>query len=464
MNRRDFLKTTAGAAPAILRGQQKPPNILFLLGDDHRWDALGCMGDPILRTPHIDALAQQGVLFSRNFVTTAICVTSRASFFTGLYARSHGIWEFRNEFPKDKWARSYPALLRQAGYRTGFIGKFGIDGGKPPVETFDYWRGFQGQGHYFPKNDGKTHLNTIMGDQVVEFLDGCRADQPFQLSVSFKAPHVQDEDPKQFLYDPQDEALYRDVQIPMPQTAAPGYISQLPLSVQRSEARRRWAVRFSTPQLYQESVKGYYRLITSVDRQVGRAVEMLRRKGLAENTIIVYTGDNGFYLAEHGLAGKWFMHEESIRTPLMICDPRSQQPRGRLLGPMALNIDIAPTLLDMAGIKPPQSMQGKSLKPAIDGKSGSLRNEFFYEHHFPNGGWIPSTEGIRNSRYKYTVYTDEPQRTEEFYDLEVDMWEETNLIGHPAQQERIAHMRARREAWLNRLKQWSPDQLWADPA
>ncbi len=156
MNRRDFLKTTAAAAPAILRGQQKPPNILFLLGDDHRWDALGCMGDPILRTPHIDALAQQGVLFNRNFVTTAICVTSRASFFTGLYARSHGIWEFRNEFPKDKWARSYPALLRQAGYRTGFIGKFGIDGGKPPVETFDYWRGFQG--HLSP---ARTRVNGL---------------------------------------------------------------------------------------------------------------------------------------------------------------------------------------------------------------------------------------------------------------------------------------------------------------
>lgn len=463
MNRRQFLQTTAAAAPAILRGQQQRPNILFLLGDDHRWEALGCMGNPIIRTPHIDGLANNGVLFSRSFVTTAICVTSRASFFTGLYARSHGIWEFRNSFPQDKWSQSYPALFQKAGYRTGFIGKFGIDGGKPPVETFDYWRGFQGQGHYFPKKDGKTHLTTVMGDQMEEFIDGCRADQPFQLSVSFKAPHVQDEDPLQFLYDPQDEALYRDIEIPLPHTAHPRYISQLPLSVQRSEGRRRWAVRFSTPDLYQQSVKGYYRLITGIDRQVGRAIEALRRKGLADNTIILYTGDHGFYLAEHGLAGKWFMHEESIRTPLIIYDPRSRQ-RGRSLGQMALNIDMAPTMLDMAGVAPPASMQGKSLKPLLDGRSNRLREEFFYEHHFPNGGWIPSTEGIRENRYKYTIYTDEKERVEELYDLEVDMWEETNLAAHPRQQQRLRQLRARREAWLSQLKQWTPDRPWSDPA
>ena len=464
MNRRQFL-SAAAAAPALLRGQSNRPNILFLLGDDHRWDALGCMGDPFVKTPHIDALAGQGVTFSRNFVTTAICVTSRASIFTGLYAHSHRILEFRNSFPQESWARTYPILLRQAGYRTGFIGKFGIDGGKAPAEDFDYWRGFQGQGHYFLKKDGKTHLTTIMGDQMLEFLQGSKAGQPFCLSVSFKAPHVQDEDPRQFLYDPQDEEMYKDVHIPLPQTAAPRYIEALPLSVQRSEGRRRWAVRFSTPQLYQESVKGYYRLISGVDRQVGRAVEELRRLGMADNTVIIYTGDNGFYLSEHGLAGKWFMHEESIRTPLIVYDPRLvKEKRDRKAGQMVLNIDLAPTMLDMAGVRPPAAMQGRSMVPLVAGTPARWRNEFFYEHHFRNNGWIPSTEGVRTNRYKYTLYTDEPGTVEEMYDLETDMQEETNLAENAKYRDRLEQLRSRRQSWLRRLDQWRPDQPWSDPA
>lgn len=464
MNRRQFL-TAAGAAPALLRARSKRPNILFLLGDDHRWDALGCMGNRVIRTPHIDALASRGVTFTRNFVTTAICVTSRASIFTGLYARTHRIVEFRNSFAPELWARAYPMLIRRTGYRTGFIGKFGIDGGKAPAEDFDYWRGFQGQGRYFPKGDGKTHLTTIQGDQMIEFLQGCKPEQPFCLSVSFKAPHVQDEDPRQFLYDPRDESMYQDARIPLPQTAAPRYIEQLPLSVQRSEGRRRWAVRFSTPRLYQESVKGYYRLISGVDRQVGRAVEELRRLGQADNTIIIYTGDNGFYLSEHGLAGKWLMHEESIRTPLIIFDPRLDPgKRGRKEGRMVLNIDLAPTMLGMADVRPPASMQGRSLVPLISGGAGAWRNEFFYEHHFRNNGWIPSTEGVRANRYKYTKYTDEPGTVEELYDLDVDMWEETNLAENPRYMDRLKMLRARREAWLTRLDQWRPDQAWSDPS
>jgi len=464
MNRRQFLPAVCGA-PALLRARSKRPNILFLLGDDHRWDALGCMGDPVVKTPHIDALSSQGVTFTRNFVTTAICVTSRASIFTGLYARTHRILEFRNSFSPELWARAYPMLLRRAGYRTGFIGKFGIDGGKAPAEDFDYWRGFQGQGHYFPNKDGRTHLTTIQGNQMLEFLQASKPDQPFCLSVSFKAPHVQDEDPRQFLYDPQDEAMYKDLQIPLPRTAAPQYIEQLPLSVQRSEGRRRWAVRFSTPRLYQESVKGYYRLISGVDRQVGRAVEELRRLGLADNTIIIYTGDNGFYLSEHGLAGKWLMHEESIRTPLVICDPRLEKDKGgRKYSQLVLNIDLAPTMLDMAGERHPASMQGRSLVPMVSGTVPKWRSEFFYEHHFRNNGWIPSTEGVRTNRYKYTKYTDEPGTVEELYDLEVDMQEETNLAENPKYRPRLDALRVRREAWLRRLDEWRPDQPWSDPS
>lgn len=462
MNRRQFLGAAA-AAPALLRSQSDRPNIVFLLSDDQRWDSLGCMGDPYVKTPNLDRMAAEGVLFQRNFVTTAICVSSRSSIFTGLYSNSHRIWDFKNQFSPPAWSRSYPALLKRAGYRTGFVGKFGIDGGKPPVESFDFWRGFQGQGHYFPKGDGKTHLTTVMGDQAIEFL-GSSSAQPFCLSVSFKAPHVQDEDPKQFLYDPADEALYRDLRPPIPQTARPEYIQQLPLSVQRSEARRRWAVRFATPQLFEESVRSYYRLITGVDRVVGRVREELERRKLSENTVIIYTSDNGFYLGEHGLAGKWFMHEESIRTPLVIHDPRlPRERREQRVGAATLNIDMAPTILDLAGIERPSSMQGRSLTPWLRGQATAWRSEFFYEHHYPNGGWLPSTEGVRNTRYKYTRYTDEPQLTEELYDLEVDMQEETNLATDPRFAVRLEELRSRREAWLKQLAAWRPDAPWKDP-
>lgn len=463
MNRRQCVATLA-AAPAVLRAQRSRPNIIFLLSDDQRWDSLGCMGNRIVRTPNIDAIGRRGVIFTQNFVTTAICVSSRASIFTGLYTRCHGFWEFRQSFATESWARTYPMLLRGAGYRTGFIGKFGIDGGKAPVDQFDYWRGFQGQGRYFPKNDGKTHLTAIMGEQMLEFLRGCQSGQPFCLSVSFKAPHVQDEDPLQFLPDPQDLGLYADVHIPQPKTADPRYIQQLPLAVQRSEGRRRWAVRFATPALYQESVKNYYRLISGVDREVGRLQEELTRLGMADNTVILYSSDNGFYLGEHGLAGKWLMHEESIRTPLLIYDPRlPKDAGGRRVEQMTLNIDLAPTILDLAGVTVPASMQGRSLLPLVRGENVRWREEFFYEHDLLGNRWIPPTEGVRTRRWKYTLYTKEVPAFEELYDLEKDPLEEHNLAQAPQAAAQLERLRERRLLWLDRLKQWRADRAWQDP-
>jgi len=462
LTRRAFL----GTAPAgLMRGQAggRRPNVLFLLGDDHRWDALGCMGNRIIQTPNIDGLSRSGVTFENNFVTTAICVTSRASIFSGLYARNHGILAFNQQFTREQFDRTYPAQLRKAGYRTGFVGKYGLDGDELPSDRFDYWRGFRGQGKYFPKGEPGPHLTEIMSEQAVEFIDGSKGDEPFCLSVSFKAPHVEDDDPRQFLYDPRDEALYRDVTIPMPRTADPKYISMLPLSVQRSEARRRWAVRFATPALYQESVKSYVRLVTGIDRAVGAMLKALDARGLRENTVIVYTGDNGFYLSEHGLAGKWFMHEESIRTPLIVNDPRTSRLRGARLKQMSLNIDIAPTLLDMAGVKGGAAMQGRSLIPALRGSREAWRSEFFYEHNFAHA-WIPKTEGVRDSRWKYTKYVSNKPAEEELYDLQADPLEERNLSGAAAQAGEMKRLRARHAAWVQALEGWDATRKWVDPA
>ena len=463
LSRRLFL----GGLPAgfgILRAQpRKRPNVVFLLTDDQRWDSLGCMGNRIIQTPHVDRLSREGVTFVNNFVTTSICMVSRASIFTGQYLSTHGINEFAEQLSPEVFARSYPGVFRAAGYRTGFIGKWGLDKKPLPESRFDYWKGFPGQGRYFPEGPKGPHLTTVMGRQALEFLAGCTQDRPFFLQVSFKAPHVQDEDPKQFLDDPEDAALYRDVTIPPPRTADTRYLSQLPLEVHRSENRRRWAVRFSTPELYQESVKSYYRLITGVDRVAGAIRGELARRGFADNTIIVFTSDNGFYLAEHGLAGKWLMHEESIRTPMIVYDPRLPAgARGARRREMTLNIDAGPTLLSLAGLEIPRSMQGRSLTALLAGSgSPAWRKEFFYEHTFTARGWIPRVEGVRNERWKYTRYLDSDPPFEELFDLAADPHEERNLSRDAARKTTLAAMRSRYEVWKKALSRSTRESGWA---
>lgn len=458
--RRHFLALAASAS--LARAQSRRPNLIVLVTDDQRWDTLGAMGNRIVKTPNIDQMAAEGVVFSNHFVTTSICMSSRASLFTGLYLRAHRINDFQTSFSEAQYARTYPEILRRAGYRTGFIGKWGV-GDRLPADRFDYFRGFPGQGHYFPKRpDESVHLTELMGEQAVEFLCAAKPSQPFCLSVSFKAPHVQDEDPRQFLHSRATADLYRDVEIPVPKTADPRYIAQLPLEVQRSEARRRWAVRFSTPALYQESVKAYYRLITEVDTVVGRIRDQVRRMGAESDTVILFTSDNGFYLGEHGLAGKWFMHEESIRVPMIVLDPRlPSSRRGRRQSEMTLNIDLAPTILSLAGVSAPP-MQGRDLGPLIEGQAVPWRTEWFYEHLFEHT-WIPRTEGIRTTEWKYTRYLDTKPLFEELFDLRADPLEERNLMREGGRPDQAARLRERWQRWRQALEAWPGDRPWNDP-
>lgn len=438
LSRRQFIKKTgmAGAfmsvAGSLSSCAQKDkssgrPNVIFLLTDDQRWDTMGCMGNSIIRTPNMDRLAEKGVLFESNFVTTSICAASRASIFAGQYTRRHRIIDFKTGFSPSALKRTYPLLMRRVGYRIGFIGKWGV-GNNLPEKEFDYFKGFPGQGRYFHKENGKqVHLTSIMGRQAIEFLNGCSENQPFCLSISFKAPHVQDNDPRQFLYDPAYEDLYKNVTIPVPKTAHPRYFEALPEYIRNSEARRRWEIRFSTPEKFQESVKGYYRLIYGIDVVLGRIMAALKELKFEDNTIIILTGDNGFYLGEHGLAGKWFMHEESIRTPLIVYDHRLPVSlRGKRRQEIVLNIDLAPTILDLVGLDIPAPMQGRTLRGLIYGKEEPWRNNFFYEHLFEHPT-IPRSEGIRNERWKYVRYIDQHPAHEELYDLENDPHEEHNI-------------------------------------
>jgi len=291
-----------------------------------------------------------------------------------------------------------------------------------------------------------------VGEKAIRFLQECSTDQPFCLSISFKAPHVQDQDPRQFLYDPAFKNLYQDAHIPVPRTAALQYFAMLPDFLRNSEARRRWEIRFSTPEKYQQSVKGYYRLITGVDVVIGRIRDELRRLGIEDNTIIILMGDNGFYLGEHGLAGKWFMHEESIRVPLIIFDPRmSSKLRGKSRHEMALNIDIAPTVLNLAGLHVPEEMQGQSLVPLLRDKDCEWRTEFFYEHHFKHPH-IAKSEGVRTAKWKYIRYIEQTPVYEELYDLENDPQEERNLQGDDEYRSTLDVMRKKWQEWRHKLR------------
>ena len=444
-----------------------PPNIIFLLTDDQRWDAVGFMGNDIVRTPHLDSLAARGVVFERAMVTTAICAISRASILSGQYALRHGINDFSTSFTPTAFAQTYPAQLRAAGYFTGFVGKYGI--GTLPDSLaearFDRWYGFNGQGAYEGTDAAGNyrHLTRRMGEESIGFLAEVPEGQPFALSVSFKAPHVQDGDARQFIPNPAYDEWYTDVTIPVPATASPAHFDRLLPFLQTSEARRRWGLRFATPAMYQQMVKNYYRLVTGIDATVGRITAELRRRGLADNTVIVLLGDHGFYLGEHGLAGKWFGHQESIRVPLLYYDPRlPADRRGARVPQIALNIDIAPTLLDLAGVAVPEQMQGRSLLPLVRGEPvRDWREDFYYEHAFdvrslgvdPAKLWpIPRSEGVVSLDYTYLVYYDEPPPNEELYDLRADPDQTTNLAEQPTAATTLDRMRRRMRALKQSLK------------
>jgi len=444
------LASCATTRPAALRGG-RPPNVLFVLTDDQRYNAVGCMGNRIIHTPNMDALAADGTLFLNHFVTTPICCTSRASIFTGMYARSHGIHDFATDFPPDLLDITYPVLMRDAGYRTGFIGKYGV-GTHMPVDRYDYFCDLPGTTQYFQVLDGRLrHLTGWLTDRAVDFIRGCDGTQPFCLSVSYRSPHSEDYDPRPYPADPAFDDLYRDATIPPPPLADPRYFEALPAFLRNSESRRRWAVRFRTPEMYQESVKDCYRMISGVDAGLGRILATLEQRGLSDDTMVVVTSDNGAFLGDRGLADKWYAYEASIRTPLIVHGARwPYSLRGRTVREMTLNIDLAPTLLEEAGVPVPARMQGRSLSPLLRGRPVNSRRDWYFEHLFPHP-LIPRSEGVRTRHWKYFRWIDADPLMEEMYDLRGDPDEVHNLAGVPAHRPRLEELRALYTSWKDRL-------------
>ena len=424
--------------PAALASSASPPNFLVIVTDDQRRDAIGFAGGGILATPEMDALAAQGVRFSHAFVTTPICAASRASILTGLWERAHGYTFGQAPIGTDLMGETYPYLLRRAGYRTGFVGKLGlrvIEGGAQ--EMFDVFRPSAQ-----PYRKEAEHLTDINTDRAIEFIEGCSADQPFCLSLSYWAPHAEDQNPDQYVWPASCDGMYDDVDIPVPATSDPAFFAGLPEFLRESLNRERWHWRFDTPEKGQRMVKGYYRMISAVDSALGRLRRALDERGLADDTIVILIGDNGYFLGERGYAGKWSMHDLSTRVPLVVHDPRPDALRGATLDEFTLNVDLAPTLLALAGVPVPERMQGRSLAPLLRGDAPhDWRTEVFTEHLWDYDR-IPRTEALRTQRWKYIRYLDHPEY-EELYDLERDPHEELNLADDPRHAASLRTMRAR---------------------
>ena len=449
MNRRQVFSGVAAAATgtatgAFLLSRQgaKRPNFLIVIADDLRWDSIGALGNRAAQTPELDGLAYRGRVFSNAFVTTSICPTSRASILTGQYGRRHGVWSFDKALTAAQMQQAYPSLLRANGYQTGFVGKWGI-GNELPTDAFDFFRGILGQGTYYDAANGGRHLGDVFREQALEGLSGFKADDPFCLILCSKEVHEQDEDTAN-PYQPMAKFshLYENVTFPSPATANVRSFEKLPPFVRTSLGRTRWEPRFSTEQLFQKSMRAYHQLLTGLDDICGDIVKMLEQKGVLDDTVIIVTSDNGNMLGDHGLAAKWFMFEESIRVPLIVSAPeRFGFGAGSVDRSVALNVDIAPTILALAGIPVPAGMQGRPLlEPAESRPSLGIAREFLYEHllEIPN---LPKSEGVRTSRFKYVKYLVEGGDYESLFDLTNDPFEETDLARTETGQQLLPDMR-----------------------
>lgn len=417
-----LLPDTISARMSTPFGKKKPtpPNVVLLLADDLRSDALGFMGNQIIQTPNLDGLARNSTVFDNCFVTTSICPTSRVSILTGRYASNHNIWDFKSGINDNLWSKSLPNLFQNNGYHIGFIGKWGL-GGQLPKSKYNFFRGFAGQGRYF--EDGK-HMQDRLYKSSLDFFE-TRPNQPFFLQISFKTPHVQDGDPEPFQAPKNFSQLYNDWSPERMPTDQPGYFKLLPKALQSGEGYKRYRKRYATDRQFTHNMQQYYRLISGLDDTIGKVIQILKEKNILENTIIVFTSDNGLLTGEYGLAGKWWMFEGSIRVPLMIFIPSKIPQRDSRL---ALNIDISPTLQELCGLSK-NNTQGLQL---FDKYHYYDREAFFYEHRFQTEDVkiLPSS-GIRTKNHKYIKFKDLGSEHEMLFNIVLDQHEKYNLVNSP---------------------------------
>lgn len=418
-------------------------NIVFILTDDHRFDAFGFMGHSFLQTPNLDSVARNGVHFENAFVTTALCSPSRASILTGMYAHRHGVVDNNNPVRPD--LIFFPQLLQRSGYRTGFFGKWHMGGeSAAPQRGFDKWVSFAGQGHYAPQRSGRAapsrnilnllnidghevarrgYITDELTDYVVEWIRTVPRDTPFFVYLSHKAVHSD--------FIPAERHIGRYKGKPLPFPASRLRHERAPMWVQ--DQRNSWhGVDF--PYHSKLDVEQYYQryceTLLAVDESVGRVLDELRARGQLNDTLVVYMSDNGFGFGEHGLIDKRTAYEWSMRVPLLMQCPSVLPAAGKIARVVA-NIDVAPTLLDAAGVAVPAGLDGQSFWPLARGEDVPWRSELLYEYYWErNFPQTPTVHALRSERYKY-VHVHGLWDIDELYDLQSDPGETRNLIFEP---------------------------------
>jgi arylsulfatase A-like enzyme len=423
-------------------GPQDRPNIVFFLVDDQNDDMLSVAGHPIVKTPTVDNLAESGIRFTNAFVTTSICAASRASIFTGLYESTHNYTFGKKPIKISHTKNSYPYVLKKEGYNTGFVGKFGVklEGQDSLVgQMFDYFKPSPINAPYFDtlEDGSKRHSAEIKGDQAVEYIKKQSAGKPFCLSISFNAVHAVDGNKTpgnegHYPYPAAVSHLYENIEMPKPHLSDPEIYEQHPDFLKNSLNRVRYFWRWDTEQKYQTNMRAYYRMISGYDNVMKRVLNSLKEQGLDENTVIIFSADNGYYMGNRGFAGKWSHYEESLRVPMVIYDPRiPEEERGKTSDKMALNIDIPSTILEYAGINAPESYQGISLLPVVNNAPiKDWRRNFLCEHRMEHPQ-LPKYVGLRSKQYVYANYYEQDPPYEYLHDLEKDPDQLENLINDP---------------------------------
>lgn len=455
-----LILATAGLASTVASAAPAPPNIVFVLVDDQRNDTLGCAGHPVIQTPVIDRLAAQGVRFENAYVNTAICMASRATIFSGLTETSHG---FTGGGPPATPLKqmdvdtSFPVLLRAAGYRNGFYGKqhvrFAEKKSVALQRMFHDHKVYNGGPHFVKLADGtRRHSAEVIGDHSVAFIQSQPKDEPFFLYMSFNIAHAVDRDHRpgigHFPWPKAVDGMYEDIDPAPPRLGDPKYFEMQPEFLKQSMNRDRWFWRWDTPEKYRVNMRAYYRMLTGMDGVIGRVQQQLEAQGLLENTVIIYTADNGFYMGDRGFAGKWSHYEQSLRVPLIIHDPRpGGGDKGRLLSPLVMNLDLPSTILELAGVTVPAKYQGESLVPYLKGETPTTwRDDFYNEHHY-NHERLPKWRGVHGQRYTYARYYEQQPVAELLHDLKTDPDQLVNLATDPEHAELLKRMRERTDAY-----------------
>ncbi|MBI1388166.1 MAG: sulfatase-like hydrolase/transferase [bacterium] len=463
-DRRDFLQS-AGAGLCGLAAlnwlqsaraaNSKPRNIVFILSDDHRYDFMSFMeGAPaFLETPNMDRMAREGAHLANAFVSTSLCSPSRASILTGQYMRNHHIVD--NQRPEPEGTVFFPKYLQQAGYQTAFVGKWHMGHDQDdPRPGFDYWASLKGQGEYFDPvlNINGTHrklegyVTDALTDQALTWLSQERdAEKPFFLYLSHKAVHYP------FQPAPRHQGRYANAEIKRPDTMAnternyqtqPHWVRERRYSIHGIDHMETGPYDDDPVPSFDALYRNYCETVYGLDENLGRVIDYLDESGLSDSTLVLYMGDNGFELGEHGFYDKRDAFEESIRVPMLAYAPGLIEP-GTTVTPLVQNIDVAPTLLAAAGVTAPAKakMDGGSFLPLLEGKTAPWRDHILYEYYWEwNFPATPTTFAIRDERYKY-IYYHGVWDLDGFYDLETDPHERHNLINVPAYQERIEAMK-----------------------